>query len=104
MNKYDNELAYFYCDPPYVLDKLEKKDGEEYYSNHDFTKKDHYKLAHVLHNIKGKFSLSYYHFDELDEWYPKDKYTWESKDFAKAASAKSGKKQNKGTELLIMNY
>ena len=29
---------------------------------------------------------------------------WEQKDFAKAAAAKKGVKQNTGTELLIMNY
>ena len=29
---------------------------------------------------------------------------WEKKEFAKAAAAKSGVKQNMGEELLIMNY
>jgi len=54
--------------------------------------------------MNGKFSLSYYFFPQLEEWFPKDEYRWEEKDFVKAASAKSGVKQNKGTELLIMNY
>jgi len=31
-------------------------------------------------------------------------YVWAKKDFAKAASAKKGVEQNKGTEILIMNY
>lgn len=104
INKYDDELTYFYNDPPYVLDKLEKKGGEEYYSNHTFTKDDHKRLSDVLTSINGKFSLSYYYFNELDDWYPKYQYHWESKDFSKAAAAKEGKTQNKGTELLIMNY
>ena len=53
---------------------------------------------------KGKFSLSYYEFDLLSKWLPKDKFIWESKDFVKAASAQKGITQNKGTELLVMNY
>jgi len=50
------------------------------------------------------FSLSYYHFDLLEDWFPRDKYIWEVKEFAKAASGTKGKKQNMGEELLIMNY
>jgi len=37
-------------------------------------------------------------------WFPKDEYLWEVKEFAKAAAASKGKKQNMGEELLIMNY
>jgi len=54
--------------------------------------------------MTGKFSLSYYDFPQLSEWFPKDKYTWKSSQFSKAAMAKSGKSQSKSTELLIMNY
>ena len=54
--------------------------------------------------MKGKFSLSYYDFPLLNEWLPKDKFKWETKQFAKAAAAKKGKTQNMGEELLIMNY
>lgn len=97
IKKYDNPDAYFYCDPPYYS-------TENYYSKHDFGLKDHERLADTLKQIKGKFSLSYYYFPQLEEWFPKDKYRWESKDFAKAAGAAKGKKQSIGTELLIMNY
>lgn len=97
IKKYDGVNTYFYLDPPYWK-------TESYYSNHDFDRSDHERLAKTLHNIKGKFSLSYYYFDLLDVWFPKDRYNWESKDFVKAAAAKLGKKQNMGTELLIMNY
>jgi DNA adenine methylase len=93
---YDTELTYFYVDPPYWS-------TENYYSNHDFDRNDHERLANTLKNIKGKFSLSYYEFDLLHEWFPKTEYRWVSKDFAKAAAAKKGKTQNVGTELLIMN-
>ena len=43
-------------------------------------------------------------FPLLREWFPKDEYIWETKEFVKAAAASKGKTQNKGTELLIMNY
>lgn len=97
INKYDGEKSYFYVDPPYWK-------TENYYSNHDFDREDHERLANVLKEMKGKFSLSYYDFPILSEWFPKDQYTWEMKEFAKAASAKKGEKQNMGQELLIMNY
>jgi DNA adenine methylase len=99
IEKYDSPTTYFYVDPPYYIV------GEgSYYSNHDFGRDDHERLANVLRQIQGKFSLSYYYFDKLEEWFPKDKYRWESKEFAKAAGAKKGGKQSIGEELLIMNY
>jgi DNA adenine methylase len=99
ITKYDSPTTYFYVDPPYYIV------GEgSYYSNHDFDRQDHERLANVLHGVQGKFSLSYYDFELLHEWFPEDQYTWTRKEFAKAASAKKGEKQNMGEELLIMNY
>jgi DNA adenine methylase len=95
--KYDSPTTYIYLDPPYWK-------TENYYSNHDFDRNDHERLAKVLHNVKGKFSLSYYDFNLLHEWFPEDQYRWEKKEFAKAAAAKKGTKQNMGEELLILNY
>jgi DNA adenine methylase len=95
--KYDSPTTYFYLDPPYFK-------TENYYSNHDFDRDDHERLANVLDEVKGRFSLSYYDFDLLHEWFPENKYRWEKKEFAKAAAAKKGTKQNMGEELLIMNY
>ncbi len=97
IDKYDSSTTYFYCDPPYYK-------TEKYYANHDFDIETHERLANSLKSIDGKFSLSYYHFDKLDEWFPKGEFIWKNKDFHKAAMAKSGKSQTKGTELLIMNY
>jgi DNA adenine methylase len=97
IKKYDNPSTYIYLDPPYWK-------TENYYSNHDFDRNDHERLANVLKEMKGKFSLSYYDFPLLSEWFPKDEYRWESKQFAKAAAAKKGTKQNMGEEILIMNY
>ena len=97
IEKYDGPKTYFYTDPPYWK-------TENYYSNHDFDRADHERLADCLKNIQGKFSLSYYDFVLLSEWFPKEEYKWERKEFAKAAAAKKGKTQNMGEELLIMNY
>lgn len=99
IDKYDSPKSYIYADPPYYIV------GEgNYYSNHEFNREDHVRLAKCLKSIKGKFSLSYYDFPQLSEWFPKDVYNWQSKDFAKAAMAKAGKPQTIGTEILIMNY
>jgi site-specific DNA-adenine methylase len=97
MDKYDSENSFFYLDPPYYS-------REKYYNNHDFNLDDHIRLSEYLKGIKGKFALSYYPFDGLEDMYPKDKYIWVSKDFVKAGGARKGQKQNYATELLIMNY
>jgi hypothetical protein len=71
-----------------------------------------------LRNIKGRFSLSYYEFKQLHEWFPEEGvsvdengqymlfqpsgYKWERKAFKKAAAAKKDGTQNEGIELLIM--
>jgi len=95
--KYDSPNTYFYCDPPYFK-------TETYYANHEFGLHSHQRLADCLKSIKGKFSLSYYYFDKLTEWFPSQSYAWANRQFSKAAMAKSGKQQTKATELLIMNY
>jgi DNA adenine methylase len=97
IEKYDSPSTYFYVDPPYWK-------TENYYSNHDFDRDDHERLAIALNNIQGKFSLSYYDFELLHDWFPETKNRWEKKEFAKAAAAKKGTKQNMGEELLILNY
>jgi DNA adenine methylase len=97
IEKYDSPSTYIYLDPPYWK-------TENYYSNHDFDRNDHERLANTLRAVQSKFSLSYYDFDLLSTWYPQNQYRWEKKKFAKAASAKKGVKQNLAEELLIMNY
>ena len=95
--KYDSEKTFHYIDAPYWK-------TENYYSNHDFDRDDHERLANCLKKVEGKFGMSYYDFLLLHEWFPEDQYRWEKKEFAKAAAAKKGKSQNMGEELLIMNY
>ena len=83
IKKYDSESTFFYVDPPYF-------GKEEYYINHDFNKETHKELAEVLNNIKGKFLLSYYYFDGIEELYSNCKF--------------DSKMTIMGTELIIMNY
>lgn len=97
IKEFDGPKSYFYLDPPYWK-------TEDYYSNQDFDREDHERLAKVLSEVQGKFSLSYYHFDLLEEMYDRNQYRWANKEYAKAAGAVAGKKQSKGNELLIMNY
>lgn len=97
MDEYDDKKSFFYLDPPYYS-------REKYYNNHDFNIDDHLRLSQYLKNIEGKFALSYYPFDGLEDMYPKDEYRWVEKDFVKGGGARKGQKQNFATELLIMNY
>ena len=97
ISKYDSRTTYFYCDPPYYK-------TEKYYANHEFGLQSHERLANSLKSVKGKFSLSYYYFDKLTEWFPSHQYAWANRQFSKSAMATSGKSQSKATELLIMNY
>lgn len=97
IEKYDSPSTYIYLDPPYWK-------TEKYYSNHDFDRTDHERLAKILKLVQSKISLSYYDFELLHQWFPTDKFRWEKKQFAKAAAAKKGVKQNMGEELLILNY
>ena len=99
IEKYNGDKTYIYNDPPYYIV------GEgSYYSNHGFTREDHERLAICLKSTKARWSLSYYYFDKLEEWFPRDEYRWVEKEFNKASGAKKGSAQSKGTELLIMNY
>lgn len=80
---YDSESTFFYLDPPYM-------GKEKYYINHDFTENTHKELADKLMKIKGKFILSYYNFDGLEDLYPNCRF--------------DKKMTIMGTEYIIMNY
>lgn len=88
--QYDEENAFFYCDPPYY--------EAEYYEA-CFTEQDHRRLKNVLANIKGKFMLSYNDCPFIRELY---------KDFymigVERNNSISNKKGSVYKELIIGNY
>ncbi len=60
---YDADDAFFYCDPPYVS-------TESYYQHTGgFGEAEHRKLSELLHEIKGKFLLSYNDCELVRELY-----------------------------------
>jgi len=93
---YDSENTLFYNDPPYW-------DCEFYYDG-SFSKQDHEDLANILNNIKGKVILSYYYFESLDKWYPKDKWNYYEIETYKFCEKNIGTHKQKSIELLITNY
>ncbi len=99
--EYDSPTTLFYLDPPYFSTEKKYYRGDEH-----FGKEGHKKLANILNNIQGKFILSYYNFDELEVFYPKNKFRWEHKSFTKASTSITNKniELKQGHEVLIMNF
>jgi len=101
----DSDKTYLYLDPPYKKTDYTKGTHNTDYGSHDtFGEFGHERLANLLKECKSKWSLSYYYFPELEDWFPKDKYRWEQKEFFRSSSSFSDNKNTKGFELLIMNY
>lgn len=94
IKKYDSPTTFFYVDPPYY--------EKEHYYTQAFGKEEHKELADVLNNIQGEFALSYYHFDELDSWFPESKFRRTTYSISKQNSSNNNKQR--GTELVIRNY
>lgn len=93
IEKYDSSEALFYIDPPYI--------GRERFYAGEFTLNDHYKLAEMLENVKGKVIVSYYPDPLVSELYS----NWNIESHGAFKQAVGG--QNVGgqaEELLIMNY
>lgn len=116
INKYDAEDTFIYLDPPYA--RFDEKKGDDdsrrlfWYgadSEDVFGPASHRRLLELIKKTKSRWSLSYYYFPLLEELLPKDKYFWVEKEVFRS-SAQGGnnsdtkKDQEKGVELLIMNY
>jgi DNA adenine methylase len=93
INEFDSKDTFIYLDPPYV-------NKESFYSLNNFNAKSHYELATLLYQIKGRFAMSYYHFDQLSSWYPSPSYRTIYKDVRRP----SANGHPPGREFLIMNY
>jgi DNA adenine methylase len=97
VERYDNEDAFFYVDPPYFNSDCRPYAG--------YTADDFEFLLKTLSKIKGKFLLSSYPSDVLDEYTLKN--DWRVKTFAMHCPIriKCGKdKKNIKTEVLTYNY
>lgn len=116
ITKYDAEDTYLYLDPPYA--RFNEAKGEDdakrlfWYGADDegvFGPASHRRLLELLKKTKCRWSLSYYYFPLLEELLPRDQYVWTEKEVFRS-SAQGGnnhenkKAQEKGVELLIMNY
>lgn len=104
INDFDAEDTFFYIDAPYKHTNFERGTHNTDYGSHDSFGDGHERLAKLLQETKARWSMSYYFFPELLEWFPKDKYYWVEKEFFRSSASFSDSKDKKGQELLIMNY
>lgn len=91
---YDGIESLFYIDPPYV-------GTENYYKmQRDFGIQEHRELSEILHNIKGKFILSYNDCKLVRELY-KDFRVLQTREIKYSLNINTAKMSK---EVLIMNY
>lgn len=118
INKYDAPDTYLYLDPPYArFDENKGMDDSRrlfwYGADKDgvFGPASHRRLLELIKKSQARWSLSYYYFPLLEELLPKDEYVWVEKEVFRSSAQggnnydKNAEKVNeKGVELLIMNY
>lgn len=104
INKYDDENTFFYLDPPYEDPKDNRLNWYGVKDDSKFGRLSHKRLAELLKTCKSRWALSYYYYDDLEKWFPKDQFTWIEKQFFRSSASFSENKEIKGNELLILNY
>lgn len=98
IQKFDSETTFFYLDPPYLEDTLQRSDLYLYH----LPRERHIELAKLLKNIKGKFLLSGYSNPLYDELY-KDCYSL-TFNVVCIAGRKVGQPRTRRTEVVWANY
>ena len=116
INKYDSVDTYIYLDPPYARFNEDKGDDDGkrlfwYGSDKEgvFGPASHRRLLELIKKSDARWSLSYYYFPLLEELLPRDKYFWFEKEVFRSSAGGGNnselkKEQEKGVELLILNY
>lgn len=95
IEQYDSQDSFHYCDPPYFNSDCAHYSG---YSREDFVR-----LLELLSKIKGKFLLSSYPSDVLEEYI--DKYGWKTERIEKGVTVARKKTDRKRkVECLTWNY
>jgi DNA adenine methylase len=95
IKRFDTKDSFFYCDPPYYNSDCGSYKG--------YTIEDYRKLLELLSNIEGKFLLSSYPSDILNEY--KIKNNWQQvikQQYIRMSSNLQNRKYK--TELLVYNY
>lgn len=91
----DSKDSFFYCDPPYFNSNMGHYKG--------YTRNDFEQLLRTLSQIKGKFLLSSYPSQLLEEY--KQRHGWQQLTFEQQVTVnmKTGREKKK-TEVLTANY
>ncbi|HHT9138580.1 MAG TPA: DNA adenine methylase [Candidatus Wunengus sp. YC60] len=98
IQKYDSPQTLYLVDPPYLLDT----DRSKHYYSHNFTLQDHYKLAEILHGVKGQAMITHYQNSQYDDLY-KGWQRYEYQSFKGSHKSEGGKKP-KTLECLWTNF
>ena len=100
---FDCKEMFFYLDPPYVSDGSIPKVNQGHYRG--YTLEDYKRLLDTLSNIEGKFLLSSYPSELLNDYIKKN--NWHTKEIKRPLSSskiKEGGKRKIKTEVLTANY